>query len=176
MKSLSKLALDVYDRHDFVVKDIEIIRGDPGVYAFRGSDELADWIRDIRFCPWWTRGLGWTPAGFVKAADDCARAVLKDNVWGASFVLTGHSLGGAIALLTGALLTYKGLPVSRIETYGAPRVGRLKLLDNLPVAVYRNHGDFIPFLPPLYRNRPPEIIQAPERGHSMLSYHAVLGL
>ena len=38
-----------------------------------------------------------------------------------------------------------------IVTFGAPRCGRLKLLDNIPVTCYRHGKDIVPLVPPLMR-------------------------
>ena len=43
--------------------------------------------------------------------------------------ITGHSLGGALALLTAWLLKRRFIPVHQIYTYGAPMVGNQKASD-----------------------------------------------
>ena len=49
--------------------------------------------------------------------------------------MTGHSLGGALALLGGSMMAYKGFPVSEIYTFGQPRVGNdlFRVSDTAPL-------------------------------------------
>ena len=67
--------------------------------------------------------------------------------------ITGHSLGGALALFSGWLLHRKFIPVHQIYTYGAPMVGNAlasKAFDReFPGQVfrYRNGPDPVPMLP-----------------------------
>ena len=65
--------------------------------------------------------------------------------------LTGHSLGGAVALITGALMVRDEIPPAQIVTFGAPRCGRLKILDQVLVTQYRHGKDIVPMIPPLMR-------------------------
>ena len=66
-------------------------------------------------------------------------------------ILTGHSLGGAVALIVGALMVRDEIYPNQIVTFGAPRCGRLKLLDRVPVTMYRHGKDIVPLVPPLMR-------------------------
>lgn len=58
--------------------------------------------------------------------------------------LTGHSLGGAVSVLLGALLKSEGFSIEGIYTFGMPksfvdRDGALKLKEALPVIVQTEH-------------------------------------
>ncbi|MGK7882900.1 MAG: hypothetical protein AB4060_22790 [Crocosphaera sp.] len=72
----------------------------------------------------------------------------KMNVW-----LTGHSLGGAIAILAANYLREKGIDVSGVYTFGAPRVGnkhyRNLINKRLKYQYWRfmNENDPVPDLP-----------------------------
>lgn len=107
--------------------------------AFRGTEAggagLSDWVanlikergiidilRDIRAVPWKNSRVGWSHAGFLKGAKGCVdhglRGLLRKDqpIW-----LTGHSLGGALALNAAALLHSMGFDVAGVITFGAPR-------------------------------------------------------
>ena len=151
---LAEIAVQAYAHLQYEESNIEFTHSDH-VFAFRGTDEVADAFRDLRILPWWTKGLGWCPSGFVKASDDVLIRVLaiamEYNLKPSQIILTGHSLGGAIALIVGAKLALLGYPVKEIVTFGAPRCGRLKVLDVVPVTMYRNGRDVVTQMPPLMR-------------------------
>lgn len=153
-RQLADISMTAYEHLQYEVADVEFMR-ESNVFAFRGTDEAADVLRDIRALPWWTKGLGWCPAGFVKAAEPVLiklmSIALKENLSMSQIVLTGHSLGGAIAIIVGAKLALLGHPVQEIVTFGTPRCGRLKVLDKTNVTMYRNGKDVVPQLPPLMR-------------------------
>lgn len=75
---------------------------------------------------------------------------------GYKVVVTGHSLGGALASLTAAALVYDGVvPASNLElyTYGMPRVGDKSYahgIDRLLTSRWNvvNDRDLVPHLPP----------------------------
>lgn len=92
---------------------------DFAVLAFRGSDDLDAWMTNINALPVPWRGGGKVHKGFAAALDSVwpeIEAVLP-RVRG-PLLVTGHSLGGALAVLAASLL-----PEARLFTYGAPRVG-----------------------------------------------------
>ena len=64
--------------------------------------------------------------------------------------VTGHSLGGALALLVAMRLRTEGFPVSRIVTFGQPKVTNQAGVDrfrDLPLLRFVNHDDPVPLLP-----------------------------
>jgi len=69
-------------------------------------------------------------------------------------VLTGHSLGGALALLLAAKLCLIGRPPASVITFGAPHVSiGGEMADLFDVAglvpqMYRHGADCVPLLPP----------------------------
>lgn len=67
--------------------------------------------------------------------------------------LTGHSLGGALALVASAALAADpklGDRIAAVYTFGAPRVGKADFADFVKAPHYRivNQGDIVPLLPP----------------------------
>jgi len=150
-QKLSEICQESYKSSDFEEANIEVtVRG--SVFAFRGTDEAKDAIRDIRILPFWTRELGWCPAGFLKASKRLVTKVtatcLEQEIDHESVELTGHSLGGAVALIVGALMARDEISPRQIVTFGAPRCGRLKILDGVPVTMYRHGKDIVPLVPP----------------------------
>ncbi|NJL09915.1 MAG: lipase family protein, partial [Calothrix sp. SM1_7_51] len=113
------------------------ISGFSGVYdrflvvAFKGTDCYKDWIKNSRFSINKTDFGGEVHYGFAQAVlnnwDQLLEVITKSNIsQEKSILLTGHSLGGALAILTAFKLNSLPEFSSRIEavySYGAPRVG-----------------------------------------------------
>jgi predicted lipase len=129
--------------------------------AFRGTvpSSWTDWFRD--FAAWPNRiadhpALGFCHDGFISGAE----AILPqlNAALSGPYVLTGHSLGGALAIAAGALLTDCGRPPLRLTTFGAPRVGMnlTKILMTIEGSRYRHGSDPIPEVPswPYLNDRP----------------------
>src|SRR5262249_54111163 len=89
--------------------------------------------------------------GFAKAAraihDDLqSRLAMGDHI-----LITGHSLGGAEAVILGMMLTTEGKPVDAIVTFGQPKVtdpAGVNAFKNLPLTRVINQDDIVPELPP----------------------------
>ncbi len=136
-------------------QDVHALRSDAWgapLIAFRGTTrDLEDWLRDLEAWPERCPQLGWCHAGFLKGARQIERALWLEFVRsGARPVLAGHSLGGALALLTGALLAAHGVMPRAIVTFGAPRAGFAKLrrvLRAVAVEQYRFGEDVVPTVP-----------------------------
>lgn len=122
------------------------------VVSFRGSVTAEDWARDFICAAIMDREdpqLGLCHAGFLDGARSVVGAV-SAAVGHAPYYLTGHSLGGALALGVGALMVCGGLPPNAIITFGAPRFGMDKFVAALlPIAVrqYRRGNDPVPGVP-----------------------------
>lgn len=161
----SKLSARVYKHHDARTAGIESLTSeDKSIIAFAGTDvkQPQDVLRDLRIFPLWSPQLGLCPAGFLKAARRLGYIVLDhlaDNNL-ESVTLTGHSLGGAVALITAALIAREcpgDNKIQEVVTFGAPRVGKLRTLD-CPVSMYRYQNDIVPTVPWLMP-RPGGLIQ-----------------
>lgn len=123
------------------------------VIAPRGTEKDAgDILSDIRFFPWKDRDIGWCHKGFLRATQAVwpqLRDILFENtrpVW-----FTGHSLGGAIAILSAAkMMKVLGAAPAGIMTFGAPRAGFnwiIPALAYVNVTCYRRGMDTVPSWP-----------------------------
>ncbi len=134
------------------------------VIAFRGTASALDWMTnamarqvDYRF----VEGGGRTHQGMTDIYASL-RTRLFAAVWSLPtdkpLYLTGHSLGGALAVLAAPDLAANAGIVPSVYTYGAPRVGnwRFMLLFNklIPEAYrWQNAYDLVTHVPPiLYRS------------------------
>ena len=95
------------------------------IIAFAGTDEWEDVMDDIKISKFET-DYGKIHSGFLLAWNDLSKFVSKTlhkfDLTNKEIFITGHSLGGAIALLCAVNILYKIL-VERVVTFGCPRVG-----------------------------------------------------
>ena len=138
-------------------------RGQDLFLAFRGTaSPLDEWERSIKQ---WIANLdfhqvvahgGRVHRGFHEALDAIWEQVgdpVRGHV-GSNFRLwiTGHSLGGALAILAGARLHEEGVAISGIYTFGAPSIGDSGFATSYQPALHRveNSCDAVCHLPPPY--------------------------
>ncbi|KAF2867901.1 Alpha/Beta hydrolase protein [Massariosphaeria phaeospora] len=131
------------------------------VLTFRGSSTLNNWLTNMDFALIRTKLCSSCTVhrGFYQSWLD-ARDALLDVLKATSaqyphykIVVTGHSLGGAIATLAAAQLRNDGYAVA-LYTLGAPRVGDAKLskyISEQPGGNYRitHYNDPVPRMPPV---------------------------
>lgn len=154
--------------------------GELDVVAFRGTVDIADWLRDFDAVPLYDPRVGSCHAGFLTGARAVLPAIINHRALEQRpRVLVGHSLGGALALVLGGLLIAAGQPPLHVETYGAPRAGfdtLANVYDGVSVAQYRNGNDPVPEVPvfPYRHVRPRLAIGAPHldpiRCHFIAAY------
>ncbi len=175
-QQLSRICGESYQESTFEEANIEVLVKD-NVFAFRGTDEPLDALRDLRIIPLWTKELGWCPAGFLRASKRLVNKVtsvcLERDIDHQNIELTGHSLGGAVALILGALLMRDEIKPAQIVTFGAPRCGRLKILDGVLVTQYRHGKDMVPLVPPLMR-RHNKLLEYGKPGGSYIRDHYMI--
>lgn len=116
------------------------------VVAFRGTDSLHDWLLNGRMDKVDYNG-GRCHAGFKIAADAIRGSVdwYIRNHGPRAVYLTGHSLGGAMAVLLSILVQPK-----HVVTFGCPRVGDAMFVDSLrsEIVQYVTPADKVAWLPP----------------------------
>lgn len=106
------------------------------VVAFRGTrpDQIADWMADIHivqtpFTEYFTApGIGSVHDGFASLLTTGWKNILSEALGfqddSQTLWVTGHSLGGALAVMATAAFTFSArLPVNGLYTFGQPRVG-----------------------------------------------------
>jgi hypothetical protein len=109
------------------------------IIAFRGSDNNEDWLRDFRGWPQHHPVLGWCHEGFLEGMDSVHAEVAAALELRSHYVVTGHSLGAARALIFAAMMTAAGKPPAQVETFGTPRPGFQQLSKILMSAPYMPH-------------------------------------
>jgi hypothetical protein len=67
--------------------------------------------------------------------------------------VTGHSKGGALAVIAAARLKLNGMPITAVYTFAAARAGGSAFADvylqqKIPTVRYENQDDIVPHLPP----------------------------
>lgn len=130
------------------------------VVGFRGTDDAIDWLTNFDLVSI-RLGTGFVHRGFHRSTTALvARAVEAAKAQGAASKLiwiTGHSLGGAMALLFAYdCLQTKALDITGLVTFGQPMVVNGGLAANLNTALsgrylrFVNGGDSVPRMVPLY--------------------------
>lgn len=113
-----------------------------------GAWQLEDWFHVAQCLPRWNyHGIHFgVHRGFAKLAERAIK-MLPDLP---AYRLTGHSMGGAIALLVGYYLLRQG-KAATVETAGCPRTiyrWARKHFASLPVDRYTTNADPVQHLPP----------------------------
>jgi hypothetical protein len=147
--------------------------GDELIVAFRGTlpytsgdqqtslemTSIEDWINDANARPTVDPDLGQVHGGFEAAFQAVWPGLMQQiKSWQAAGKLgnnpkvyvTGHSKGGALAMLAAVKLKAAKLPVTQVITFGAPRVGGTDFaakyagIDGIR---YENDDDLVPHVP-----------------------------
>jgi hypothetical protein len=124
------------------------------VLAFRGTDPvtLPNWVTDtvVRL----VRRVeyeGRVHSGFSSVLHRTWNKVeaILEEVGDKPLFLTGHSMGGALAVLTACRLTKMGRPPIAVYTFGSPRIGDPGFCRGYAVPTYRvvNRLDLVPEMP-----------------------------
>lgn len=159
--------------------------GDTAVIMFRGTNppEIQDWFANLNNRAF-VSGHGPVHAGFWASYDtlhDQLVEVLRQNqpkrIW-----ITGHSLGGALAVVCGyRLLTDEKKEIAGVMTFGQPRVGSPEFCKHMDSELrgrmvhFVNENDLVPRIPPSFehfgslvwytggfirRSRPPNLVMS----------------
>lgn len=126
-KQLAELCERSYQESDFSSGGVEILINDKSddyiVFAIRGTQLNA--IDMIRNLAWWPKSFGGIDghAGYVHGWNQIEHYldIAKESIAKKPIIFTGHSAGGAIALIGALEALRKGWPVAECVTFGAPR-------------------------------------------------------
>lgn len=129
---------------------------DAVLVSFRGTTSLGDWLANLNVLTT-TRPYGTVHRGFLGAFQVVEQKLiaLLDQFPGRRLLLTGHSLGGALALICAAEWHSK-YNISWVHTFGQPAVGMKDFQGFLETTFgdnyYRfvNNNDIVPMVPPFF--------------------------
>jgi len=134
------------------------------IVVFRGSEigdtsaMIKDWLTNLNAGLYHVSRLGKNVKvhrGMWKALDTVHEDVVKEVTDQGGFTkkrvyVTGHSLGGGLALLCGVRMHAEGTGTPTVYTFGAPRVGNFefrKAAGDVPVHRWVNNKDVVPMMP-----------------------------
>ena len=158
-------AINIGETQGFVCKRITEGESPYLVLAFRGTEKkVSDWLTDSQCVPT-VEGKAKVHTGFLEAFTNnkdatgrTVKQVVQDILDGQDakdqegnrlpLFITGHSLGGALALLATRLVAPN--VDGACYTFGAPRVGNYEYFRFIKTPVYRivNSSDIVPRVPP----------------------------
>ncbi len=126
------------------------------VICFRGTKQVKDWMTNLKIRsipisdPTTGAKIGNMHEGFHEAYLSVHHEI-ADRLQGFEdlpLYITGHSLGGALAVV--ATWYQSSARLAACYTFGAPRVGDQGLIDKFKTPIYRivNGPDPVPFVPP----------------------------
>ncbi|MFA6038326.1 MAG: hypothetical protein WC748_09445 [Legionellales bacterium] len=144
-----------YNTHDLVANEFRLIESDrvrcivlanqdQVLITFRGTDNLSNVFTDVKILSTTAPGLGQIHTGFLKAYQEIKNQlhdILNFYVKfhkDVPFIFTGHSLGGALAVL--AANDYVQHNATQVLTFGQPKIGmtfKAEAAEILNNCVYR---------------------------------------
>jgi len=127
--------------------------------AFRGTADVRNWLTDLEFPKIPLAHGVRVHHGFIKSTDailPLLQAKLGHPADSPPLIITGHSLGGALAALAAFELQRAGYNVESVYTFASPRVGNAgwrdmynQLLRDRTFRVAAV-GDLVPLVPGIY--------------------------
>ena len=147
--------IDTNDTQLFIASTTSAI-----IVAFRGTESVADWFGNLNVLSV-ERGMGSVHQGFSNAYDDVhsrLESVLTSlDAGGRRVVLTGHSLGGALATIAAAEFESQ-LPNMMVYTFGQPRTAKSDFQTSFDTKFHDrffrfvNEDDIVTRVPPGYQH------------------------
>lgn len=121
--------------------------------AVRGTSNIENMVVDSAFVlvPDQVTGID-IHQGFLLSAKDILQKILSELKPAYKITTTGHSLGGATALVLAMMLDAKGYPVDEVITFGQPKVTNIsgsKKYSHLNLKRLVMPKDIVPLVPPV---------------------------
>jgi hypothetical protein len=126
--------------------------------SIRGTANSHNAMQDINFFKDKSKRLGINiHTGFHRTAEMIADDLLNRLKEDYKVVVTGHSLGGAAAVVVSWYLDYANFNVGECITFGQPKVtdshGNRKMRDKIKLTRVVNETDVVPLVPPTGTHR-----------------------
>ena len=173
--TLARICQESYHYVSFNLGECEAIikyYDDCQVIAFRGTEagalfEGAGWldvVRDMRVIPWYDNETGWVHAGFLKGGRRAAEFLADKLDKDLPIYCTGHSLGGALALMCAVKLFWQGFNIEGWVGFGSPKTQLSTLEYGFTQWNYRHKADIVPLMPRFlgYRHNYPVVDLRPD--------------
>ena len=127
--------------------------------CFRGTTSLGDWLSNLNVATTNTATIGTVHSGFLGQFNDLRQQIetIFASRPGRKVILSGHSLGGALAAL-GAATWSDVQSLLGLYTYGQPLAGQDDFAALMEVRLgdrylrFVNDADVVPRVPPGYRH------------------------
>ena len=162
-KQASQFVTDIYNpiqsnSFDFVIHDQGVTVGikrleGVTVFAFPGTENNQDFVRDIKSIEGWQKSdIGRVVKSFYKGIPLIYNKLFKHLFAAESIAITGHSLGASHAIYLALSCIKANIKVSSLDLFAPPistdKKGVDTVLSNVDhVRVFRNGEDPVPFLP-----------------------------
>ncbi len=126
--------------------------------SIRGTSNSHNAMQDIKFFKDKSKRLGiYIHTGFHRTAEMIADDLLSRLKEDYKVCVTGHSLGGAAALVVSWYLDYANFNVKECITFGQPKVtdshGNRTMRDKIKLTRVVNETDVVPLVPPTGTHR-----------------------
>ena len=142
----------------FLWHDTTAAGGSRQYLVVRGTADFENIFEDINYPKIFDPDLGiWVHRGYYSIAREILHRLHErhlpadEPIW-----VTGHSLGGAVALLVYLHLYHEGATLGPLYTFGQPRTVATDAWERyrcLPIVRVVNYGDFVPLVPPTKKDK-----------------------
>jgi pimeloyl-ACP methyl ester carboxylesterase len=151
-----------FDEGEFIEADdtqcFVAVSSDAVIVSFRGTESVGDWLSNLNTLST-SRPYGKVHRGFLGAFQviEDKLSYILNKLAGRAVFLTGHSLGGAVALIAAAEWRGK-YDIGGIHTFGQPAVGKKDFQNFLRMNYggnyhrFVNDDDIVPMVPPFFRH------------------------
>jgi len=142
----------------FIWRDATSAGGPRQYLVIRGTANFENILADSNYPKVYDPDLGvWVHRGYYSLAREILARLHnrllppQESLW-----VTGHSLGGGVALLVYLHLQHEGVTLGPLYTFGQPRTLAADAWEPyrcLPIVRVVNYGDFVPLVPPTMKDK-----------------------